>query len=136
MTRRIVSDPVRVWEFVWNFTPVPFAQHMKGLGLEQDGELTAGVLYEKWNGVNIWAHVALAPGRRMVCREFLRYGFYYPFVELGCRRISGSVEASNTAARQLDEHLGFRQEAVLHGAASDGGDVILYVMRREDCRYV
>jgi RimJ/RimL family protein N-acetyltransferase len=46
------------------------------------------------------------------------------------------VEASNLPARRFDEHLGFQQEAVLQGAASDGGDVILYVMRRENCRYL
>jgi NifB/MoaA-like Fe-S oxidoreductase len=39
-------------------------------------------------------------------------------------------------AREFDENLGFQQEAVLKGAASDGGDVILYVMRKEDCKYV
>ena len=29
-----------------------------------------------------------------------------------------------------------REEARLKGAAQDGGDVILYVMRREECPYV
>jgi RimJ/RimL family protein N-acetyltransferase len=39
-------------------------------------------------------------------------------------------------ARRLDEHLGFTHEATLRGAAPDGGDVLLYVMRREDCRFI
>jgi RimJ/RimL family protein N-acetyltransferase len=108
---------------------------MKGLGLERDGELVAGVLYEGFNHHNVWMHVA-AEGKHWLNRDFLRYCFYYPFVELGVSRVSGYVEASNLAARRFDEHLGFRQEAVLQGAASDGGDVILYVMRRDDCRYL
>jgi len=107
----------------------------KGLGLEKDGELVAGVVYEGYNGVNVWMHVAIAPGERLT-REYIRYCFHYPFIELGCRRVSGYVEANNEAARRFDEHIGFEQEAVLKGAATDGGDVILYVMRREDCRYV
>jgi RimJ/RimL family protein N-acetyltransferase len=69
-------------------------------------------------------------------REYLRYCFHYPVVECGVDRVSGWVEASNEAARRFVEHLGFREEARLKGAARDGGDVILYVMWREDCRYV
>ncbi len=131
----IISDPGRVWAYVSQQIPVPIVSNMKGLGLERDGELIAGVLYEGWNGVNVWMHVATTPGKRWTL-AFLRYCFQYPFNELGCRRVSGAVDASNVAARRFDEHLGFKQEAVLQGAASDGGDVILYRMWREDCRYV
>jgi RimJ/RimL family protein N-acetyltransferase len=136
MASRIVSDPGRVFTFVQQHMPINMVAGMKGLGLERDGELVAGVLYEGYNHHNVWMHVAAEPGSKWLNREFLRYAFHYPFVELGCRRVSGYVEASNLPARRFDEHLGFQQEAVLQGAASDGGDVILYVMRRENCRYL
>lgn len=136
MTQRIISDPARVFAFCKERMPLSLVAGMKGLGLERDGELVAGVLYEGYNHHNVWMHVAAEPGGKWLNKEFLRYCFHYPFVELGCTRISGYVEAHNAQARRFDEHLGFRQEAVLQGAASDGGDVILYVMRREDCRYL
>lgn len=136
MAKRIVSDPGRVWAYVHQKAGVPASANMKGLGLEQDGELIAGVLYEGFTGHNIWMHVAAEPGARWMTREFLRYCFYYPFVECGVDRVSGWVEDSNEAAKRFDEHLGFREEARLKGAARDGGDVILYVMWRKDCRYV
>jgi len=136
MTTRIVSDPARVFAFCQERMPVSMVAGMKGLGLERDGELVAGVLYEGYNGHNVWMHVAAEPGAKWLNKEYLRYCFHYPFVELGCTRVSGYVEAKNASARRFDEHLGFRKEAVLQGAASDGGDVILYVMRREDCRYL
>lgn len=133
---RIVSDPPRVWEFVRQYAKVQYVHGMKALGLEKDGELVAGVLYEGFTGNNVWMHVGAIPGRAWLIRRYLRYTFQYPFDELGVRRITGYVEASNEEARRFNEHLGFRPEAVLKGAASDGGDVILYVMWREDCRYV
>jgi RimJ/RimL family protein N-acetyltransferase len=136
MSSRIVSDPARVFAFCKERMPVSLVAGMKGLGLERDGELVAGVLYEGYNHHNIWMHVAAEPGKKWLNREFLRYCFHYPFVELGCNRVSGYVEAQNADARRCDAHLGFQQEAVLQGAASDGGDVILYVMRRDDCRYL
>jgi RimJ/RimL family protein N-acetyltransferase len=136
MSTRIVSDPGRVWAFVKERVPIQCVAGMKGLGLERDGELVAGVVYEGFNGKNVWMHVAAEPGAKWMTREYLRYCFHYPFNEMGVQRVTGYVEASNELARRFDEHLGFRQEAVLKGAATDGGDVILYVMWKDECRYV
>lgn len=136
MGSRLISNPARVFDFVSQYVPMQPVGGMKGIGLEKDGELIAGALYEGYNGQNIWAHLAGKPGKRWMNREFLHYGFYYPFCELGVKRISGYVNASNTEARRLNEHFGYQEEARLTGAAPDGGDVILYVMWRKDCRYV
>lgn len=132
----IISNPARVFAFITQFMPMQPVGGMKGLGLEKDGELIAGVLYEGFNGYNVWMHVAAIPGSRWMTREFLRYCFSYPFDEMGVERVSGYVEASNAEAIRLDEKLGFNEEARLKGAASDGGDVISYVMWREDCRFL
>lgn len=136
MSTRLIANPARVYAFVRQYLPLQPVGGMKGIGLEKDGELVAGALYEGYNGHNVWAHLASAPGGQWLNRDFLRYGFHYPFNEMGVRRISGYVEARNTASRRLSEHAGFREEARLQGAASDGGDVILYVMWRDDCRFL
>lgn len=109
---------------------------MTAIGLRRDGELIAGVVYEGFNGRNVWMHVAAEPGARWLVRDYLRACFEYPFNVCGCDRVSGHVDDSNEAAKRFDEHLGFKQEARLKGAAPDGGDVILYVMWKKDCRYV
>lgn len=136
MTTRIISNPARVYDFVSQFMPMAMVSGMKGIGLEKDGELIAGALYEGFNGQNVWAHLAGKPGKRWMNRQFLWYGFHYPFNEMGVKRISGYVNASNTEARRLNEHFGYQEEARLKGAAPDGGDVILYVMWRENCRFL
>ena len=104
---RIVSNPARVYAFVNSIMPMQLVGGMKGLGLERDGELVAGVLYEGYNGRNVWMHVAAIPGSRWMTRDFLRYCFRYPFDEMGVARVSGYVNASNLAAWRLDGHLGF-----------------------------
>ena len=136
MSTVIVSNPGRVWSYVSQKSPVPISAGMQGLGVERDGNLIAGVLYEGYTGHNIWMHVAADPGKFWLNKKFLRSCFLYPFVQLGCQRVSGWVESSNQGARKLDEHLGFKQEAVLHGAARDGGDVLVYVMWRDECRFI
>ena len=132
----IIFNPARVYDFVRRYVPVNVVAGMQGIGLERDGELVAGVLYEGFNGRNVWMHVGAEPGKRWMTKAFLHATFTYPFVQLGCQRVGGYVDASNEQARRFDEHLGFKQEAVLRGAASDGGDVILYVMRKEHCRFI
>ena len=125
---------------------LPFAQSlipglarcdgMRGIGLRRHGDLVATAIYEGFNGQNIWAHLAGLPGRRWMTRDFLRAAFAYPYLVCGVQRLSGYVNASNTDARRLNEHLGYEEEARLKGAAPDGGDVILYVMWRENCRFL
>jgi RimJ/RimL family protein N-acetyltransferase len=62
--------------------------------------------------------------------------FAYAFLICGVERVSGYVDASNLEARRFNEHLGFREEARLQGAAADGGDVVLYVLWKRDCRFI
>lgn len=109
---------------------------MRALGLRRNGELVAGVVYEGYNGKNIWMHVAAVPGSKWMSRDYLRAVFVYPFEVCGVDRVSGYVNESNHKAQRFNEHLGFKQEARLRGAAPDGGDVILYTMWREDCRFL
>lgn len=130
---RVVSNPGKVLAFINQFMAVPVSGGMKGIGWEVDGKLTAGVVYETFNRHNVWVHGAMsAPATR----GFLCNAFGYPFNQLGVKRISTSTEASNTAARRIQEKLGFTQEAVLTGAASDGGDILIYRMTRPECRFI
>ena len=135
MTGRITSDLLRVWRFVHERTGLALSHTSTALGqLDRDGrELQIGVVYEGYNGSNVWMHVAVAPGV-VPLRQFVRHVFAYPFDDLGVRRITGWVSASNMAARRLNEHLGFRLEAMLSEAEEGGDDALVYVMRREDCR--
>ena len=112
------------------------ADGMQSIGLRRNGALQAGVVYEGFNGRNIWIHVAAVAGAHWLVRQYLKACFYYPFVLCGVDRVSGYVNASNADARRFDEHLGFKEEARLRGAAPDGGDVILYVMWRDQCRFL
>lgn len=133
---QLILECEPVYEFVTQFFPIVRSAGQQGIGLQKDGRLIAGVIYDDYNGSNVWMHVAAEPGRHWLNRQFLFAVFTYPFKQLNCKRVSGWVEASNTDARRFDEHLGFQQEAVLSSAARDGGDVIIYRMFKEECRFV
>lgn len=125
---------------------LPFAQSlivglartegMRAIGLRKDGQLIAAAVYEGFNGCNMWVHLAAVPGARWMTRAYLRACFAYPFLVCGVQRLSGYVNESNAEARRLNEHFGYTVEATLKGAAPGGGDVLIYVMWRQGCRFI
>ena len=111
----------------------------RGIGVvdvqPQGTRILAGIWYESYNGANIAMHVAALPESRWMSKELLWYAFYYPFIECGCKRVTGLVAESNDEARRFDERIGFRIETKLKDAAPDG-DLLVYVMYRDECRWL
>lgn len=106
------------------------------IGIENElGELQAVAMFEEYNKANLTMHIAAVSGRHWLNREFLWYCFYYPFVELNCKRVTGLVASTNLQARKFDENLGFTLEATLKDAHPDG-DLLVYVMTKENCRWL
>jgi RimJ/RimL family protein N-acetyltransferase len=102
------------------------------IGLEKDGEVIAGVIYENWNGRSIVAHMAVT-GR--LTREFIGAIFRYAFVKCGVDKVILPISSANTKSNKFAKHLGFTEEARLKDAAADG-DVILYTLKKGDCKYL
>lgn len=104
------------------------------IGWEKDGELVAGVGFDRYNGASICMHVA-AEGRHWLTREYLWFCFWYPFEQLKVRKVLGLVPSTNAQAQRFDKHLGFAEECRITDAVP-GGDLIVYSMTREQCRYL
>lgn len=94
----------------------------------------AGALYEGYNGASVIVHLAKLPGS-ILTHDFLWFGSYYPFVQLGVKKLISPVESTNLRSRKFIEHYGFTLEATLKDAAEDG-DLLLYTMTKEDCRWL
>ena len=128
-------DFEQVFAFVRSRMPLARVEGMTALGWSRDGEVVAGAVFEGFNGVNMWVHLAGRPGGHWLTRGFVSAAMRYVFGICGCRRLSAYVDESNLASRRFNEHFGFQQEARLKGAAKDGGDVLIYVLTREACRH-
>jgi RimJ/RimL family protein N-acetyltransferase len=106
----------------------------QGIGLEKDGQLVAGVMYDQFNGRAVQMHVA-AIGRNWLNREYLWTCFDYPFNQLKVNKIVGLVDSNNADARRFDEHIGFQLAAVIPDAGKTG-DQLIYSMTRHQCRWL
>lgn len=103
------------------------------IGWDHHG-LQAVVEFSDYNGASIRMSVA-GEGRRWLVRDYLWYCFYYPFVELGVKKIIGMVSSSNQDALRFDKHLGMVEEAVIKDACPKG-DLHILTMTPQQCRFL
>lgn len=104
------------------------------IGRIRERKIIGGILYEDYNGANVLCHIA-SEGYHWLNRTFLFQIFDYPFRQLGVKRMTAPVASVNRKARRFVERLGFEAEAVLKDAHPEG-DIIIYCMRRENCRWL
>lgn len=132
----VVCDNDRAFAFVNSLLGINHVQGMTGICLLRDGVVIAATVYHDWNGSNIFMHIAAVPGGRWLTRDFLYWGLHYPFEQLGANRITVWINADNAVSIKFVEHLGFKLDATLKGAGPNNTDALLYVMFRQDCKYV
>ena len=127
-------DTSAVYEFLKARIPgLQRTEGAKAIGWMQQGRLAAGAVFEHYNGKTVWAHVAI-DGH--LPRRFLDAFIAYPFAVASVDSVRGYVLASNAKLRHLARRLGAVEEAVLVGAAADGGDVVVCTLWRGNRTYV
>ena len=102
------------------------------IGLERDGALVAGVMFDFYNGSMIVANIVI---RGPVTREWLWFICHYPFVQLHCQVVIGLVAEENIASHRFVQKFGFRHGLTIHDA-DPSGSLTLYTLRKEDCRFL
>lgn len=131
----ICNQDARVSAFVSQQIGVEEWSNCRSIGLEKNGELVAGIVYDYYTGTNICMHIA-AKGKRWMTKEFLWFMFYYPFVQLGVNRLTGIIPESNKESVRFAQGLhGAKLEARLKDAHPDG-DMLIFVMFKDDCKYL
>lgn len=100
--------------------------------MEEDGQITAGVLYDMFNGRSVCMHVAI---EKPVTRKYTRTCFDYPFNQLKVSKVLGLVDSTNDKALRFDKLLGFTEEARIADAGKTG-DLVILSMTRQQCRWI
>lgn len=136
MKRIVWFEQERVMAYVAARVTAETFRDYAAIGLEQDGELIAGVVFDGRTGANILMHVASNGTRHWMTPAYMAACFRYAFVQEKCNRITGLVRADNVDAQRFDEHLGFKREGQLRAACTDGTDLIVYGMLKSECRYI
>lgn len=103
-------------------------------GITLDGVLIGGAVYNNYRHPAIELSFA-SDTPKWASKATVSCIFRYPFVELGCLRLTAFTRAGNERARANLLKIGFRQEGYHpHGFPDD--DAVSYGALRENCRWV
>ena len=107
----------------------------KAIGVARDGKLIAALVYMNYRKTNI--EICLAADDPRWCRKgVLAALFAYPFVQLGLRRITAIIPASNEQSLRITRGMGFVEEG-RHECLFPNDDAgISFRMLREECRWL
>jgi len=108
-----------------------FAEGSQAIGLERDGQIIAGVIYENWNYASIVCHIAIE-GR--MTKTYLKAIFDYPFNVCKVKKIIVPVSSAHVKSLKLVTKMGFIEEARVKDATPDG-DIIFLTLAKENCRF-
>ena len=104
------------------------------IGIESNGEIVGGVVFDNFRHRSISMHVASIGGNWMTL-DFLKAVFGYPFDQLGVTKVIAPVDSTNSKSMRFVSHLGFVLEATIKDAGRHG-DFLIYTMNRAQCRFL
>ena len=99
-------------------------------------DLAVAVALNGFMGNVCQIHVAMAPNYNYSPKEMLQAAFRYAFETLGRERLIGIVNSNNEKAMVYDKHLGFEELTRIEGAHDEGGDIVIFSMTKEQCKYL
>lgn len=101
--------------------------------VDDKGKIAAMVGYDLATPTMVQMHVAMEhPGG---IRALLRPGFERAF-DKGRKLALVAIPSTNRESRDFTEHLGFRETYRIMDGWDDGVDLVLYEMRRHECRFL
>ena len=135
MKSLVIGQKERVSDFLKQHGVWGFGTEFEAIGLEENGQLIAGVIYDNYEpNARISSHCA-GIGKRWLNKMFLNVMFDYPFNQLNVNVMINTVSTANKDSMRFTEHLGFKEVARIEGGASDG-DLIIYALYKKDCKWI
>jgi hypothetical protein len=103
------------------------------IGYEVNGIIKCVSSFRGYNEVAMTVGVAVDNQRLYL--PFLKFSFWYPFCQLNVKKLISIVNEGNNASVRINSHMGFVEETRIKDACKDG-DVIIFSMTKEQCKYI
>lgn len=102
--------------------------------VDASGRIHGMVGYDGWTGNAVSMHVAVE--HPMALRSLIGPGFRIPFLEFGKGVALAMVLSTNARSLAMVPVLGFRETHRIRDGWAVGVDLVMFEMRREECRFV
>jgi len=106
------------------------------IGLMDKGELIAGCVYNNYRKGSYDIELSFAAiDQRWATRANIKSFLAYPYLQLGCRRVTAIVDERNTKAMKFLTKLGMKCEGRMKIAMDGTHDAIIYGMLFDKCKW-
>ena len=100
----------------------------------EDGAIRGLIGFDRWTPSSACMHAAIdVPA---ACRGLLREAFTYLFRDTGRAVARAEVRAGNERSMRATAHLGFQETSRVVDGWAPGEDLVLFELRRGDCRWM
>lgn len=74
--------------------------------------------------------------KRVFTRDNLEIIFSYPFIHVGVKRLETFAPLSDQKIQKFNKQVGFRVEGILKNRHSDGSDLTINAMLKDECKWI
>ena len=124
----VQGDSVGAW--VAEQTTGSYHCNSTAIGLEREGQIVAGVIYENFLNTTINCHIVI-DGK--INKKFIYAIFNYPFIVCNVEKIIVLVTEDNKKSIKLVKNMGFTEEARI---TRSNGDMIYFTLLRNNCKFL
>lgn len=112
-----------------------FTDRARGVAVVDSKGRTRGVVgFDEWTPNSVRAHMAV--DTPIAWRSLVGPAFRYPFEECGKTLILAVVNSDNTRSTNLVREFGFREVHRVSNGWSNGVDLLMFQMHRDECRFL
>lgn len=134
-SRIVTTETNRVGSWVLRRAGNPYIPDVsQAIGLEREGSLVAGVVFEGWNGVCSRVHFAV-DDKAYLTRQFLWFIGHYGFDQLGAKKLIVFIDIDNKGSLRITKRMGFEEVTVLEGVTKSGG-LVIKTLTKEQYKYM
>jgi len=124
----IITD-IQVAKFVSDKLGIGLCPPWTAMGIEKDGEIIGGVVFNMFEGRDV--HVTVAGTG--FGKNFLQSVGQYVYDQLGCARMTIKTEQSSVV--RIAEKLGGQREGVLRDHFGEGRDAVIIGILKNEYRF-
>jgi hypothetical protein len=108
---------------------------LKGIKLVDQKGLLAITAYDGWTENSVKIHVWIRDGGA-ISRKFIKESFRYPFEIAKKGLVIGITPGYNHASLEFNRRVGFREVYRIPDGWASGTDLVIQLMRRDQCRWL
>lgn len=107
------------------------------IGVLYDGEAAAGVIYHNYQPTFGTIEMSIAADSpKWASRQVIGVLLRYPFLQLGCQRVTACVAAKNWESLEFNKRLGFQVEGYVRRGFGDDDLIVMGLLREEAEKWI